>query len=47
MEEDKDMVSSLCCLYSDVNIFHLIDLYTTVKYRYLKEKGNQENEDLF
>lgn len=47
MEEDKDMVSSLCCLYSDVNIFHLIDLYTMVKYRYLNKKGNQDNEDLF
>lgn len=47
MEEDKDMVSHLCCLYSDVNIFHLIDLYTNVKYRYLKKEGNQENEDLF
>lgn len=45
MEEDKDMVNSLCCLYSDVNIFHLIDLYTTIKYRYLAKKGNEENED--
>lgn len=47
MEEDKDMVSSLCCLYSDVNIFHLIDLYTEVKYRYLRKGGKEENEDLF
>lgn len=46
MEEDKDMVSSLCCLYTDVNIIHLIDLYTTIKYRYLKKKGNENNEDL-
>lgn len=46
MEEDKDMVSSLCCLYSDVNIFHLIDLYTEIKYRYLK-KGNKDDEDIF
>lgn len=47
MEEDKDMVSSLCCLYSDVNIFHLTDLYTTIKYRYLRKEGNKNNEDLF
>lgn len=47
MEEDRDMVSSLCCLYSDVNIIHLIDLYVTVKYRYLKKEGNEENEDIF
>lgn len=47
MEEDKDMVSLLCCLYADVNIFHLIDFYTTIKYRYLKKKGNEDNEDLF
>lgn len=47
MEEDKDMVNSLCCLYSDVNIFHLIDLYTAIKYRYLKKKGNEDNEDIF
>lgn len=47
MEEDRDMVSSLCCLYSDVNVFHLIDLYVTIKYRYLKKKGNKDNEDLF
>lgn len=47
MEEDKDMVSSLCCLYSDVNILHLIDLYTKIKYRYLKKKGNEKDEDLF
>lgn len=46
MEEDKDMVNRLCCLYSDVNIFHLIDLYVKIKYRYLK-KGNEEDEDLF
>lgn len=45
MEEDKDMVSTLCCLYSDVNIFHLIDLYTLIKYRYLK-KGNENDEDI-
>lgn len=45
MEEDKDMVSSLCYLYSDVNIIHLTDLYTKIKYRYLK-KGNENNEDL-
>lgn len=47
MEEDKDIMSFLCCLYSDVNIFHLIDLYTKVKYRYLKKKGNENDEDLF
>jgi len=46
MEEDKDMVSRLCALYADVNIVHLIDLYTKIKYRYLKKEGNQENEDL-
>jgi hypothetical protein len=45
MEEDKDMVNSLCYLFADVNILHLIDLYTTIKYRYLK-KGNEDNEDL-
>lgn len=47
MEEDKDMVSTLCCLYTDVNIMHLIDLYTKIKYRFLKKKGNENNEDLF
>ena len=47
MEEDKDMVSSLCCLYTDLNILHLIDLYTKIKFRYLKKKGNEDNEDLF
>ena len=47
MEEDKDMVSSLCCMYSDVNIFHLIDFYTGVKYRYLKKEGDKNNENLF
>ena len=47
MEEDKDTVSSLCCVYSDVNIIHLIDLYTTIKYRFLRKEGNEENEDLF
>jgi hypothetical protein len=47
MEEDEDMVSSLCYIYSDVNILHLTDLYTTIKYRYLKKKGNKDNEDLF
>ena len=47
MEEDKDMVNSLCYLYSDVNILHLIDLYTTIKYRYLRKRGNENNEDLF
>ena len=46
MDEDKDMVSYLCYLYSDVNIFHLIDLYTTIKYRYIKKKGNESNENL-
>lgn len=45
MEENKDMVSALCLLYSDVNIFHLTDLYTKIKYRYLK-KGKENNEDL-
>lgn len=47
MEEDKDMVSSLCYIYSDVNIFHLIDLYTNIKYRYLKKEGDKNNENLF
>lgn len=46
MDENKDMVNYLCCLYSDVNIMHLIDLYTAIKYRYLKKKGNENNEDL-
>lgn len=39
MEEDKDMVSSLCCLYSETNLIHLIDLYSKVKFRYLKKEG--------
>lgn len=47
MDENKDMVSSLCCLYSDVNIFHLIDLYTMVKFRFLRKEGNKEDEDSF
>jgi hypothetical protein len=47
MEEDKDMVSSLCCLYSDVNIIHLIDLYTKIKYRYQRKEGKKDDEDLF
>lgn len=47
MEEDKDMVSTLCYLYADLNIFHLIDLYTNIKYRFLKKEGTQDNEDLF
>ena len=47
MEEEKDMVSTLCYLYADLNIIHLIDLYTNIKYRYLKKEGNQDNEDLF
>ena len=46
MDEDTDAISPLCCLYADVNILHLIDLYTTVKYRYLKKKGNENNENL-
>ena len=40
MEEEQDMVSTLCCLYTDVNIIHLTDLYTKIKYRYLKKRGN-------
>ena len=47
MDEDRDIVSPLCCLYSDVNIFHLIDLYTMVKFRYLRKEGNKEDEDSF
>ena len=47
MEEDKDLVSTLCYLYSDVNLFHMTDLYTTIKYRYLKKKGKENNENLF
>ena len=46
MEDDKDVISTLCCLYADVNIIHLIDLYTKIKYRYLKKEGNEDNEDL-
>ena len=46
MDEEKDMVNSLCCLYTDVNIIHLMDLYTRIKYRFLKKKGNKEDEDL-
>ena len=46
MEEDKDMINSLCCLYSDVNLIHITDLYTEIKFRYLK-KGNENNEDIF
>jgi hypothetical protein len=47
MEEDKGVVSALCYLYSDVNIFHLIDLYTKIKYRYIKKEGSKDNENLF
>jgi hypothetical protein len=39
MEEDKDMVSSLCYIYSDVNLIHIIDLYTKIKFRYLRKEG--------
>lgn len=46
MEEDKDMVSRTCIAFSDTNIFHLIDLYTMVKYRY-ERKEDTNNEDLF
>ena len=47
MEENEDLVSYLCLLYSDVNIIHLTDLYTKIKFRYLKKKGNEEDENLF
>ena len=47
MEEDKDLVSRLCCLYSDVNIIHLIDLYTAIKFRFLRKEGSKEDENLF
>lgn len=43
MEEDKDMVSGLCVLYSEYNQMHLIDLYTKVKYRFSKRE-DEDNE---
>jgi len=46
MEEDSDMVSRNCCLFGDVNELHLMDLYTKVKYRFPKKKG-EEDENLF
>lgn len=45
MEEDKDMMNGLYSyLFSDVNIIHLMDLYTKVKFRYRKE--DKKDEDL-
>ena len=46
MEEEQDLVSGLSILFSDVNIIHIMDMYTEVKYRFLKKEGNQANEDL-
>lgn len=46
MEEDKDMISEICWVFADVNIFHLIDLYTMVKYRY-ERKEDEEDDNLF
>lgn len=44
MEEDKDMMNGLYSyLFSDVNIIHLMDLYTKVKFRYRKEDKKDEN----
>lgn len=43
MEEDRDMVNTtLCGLYSDINIIHLIDLYTKVKYRFRKKDSEDD-----
>lgn len=45
MEEGKDMLNGmLSYLFSDVNLIHLIDLYTNIKFRFKKEKNG--NEDL-
>jgi hypothetical protein len=40
MDEENDTVSPLCLLFSDVNLIHMIDLYTDIKYIHLRKEGN-------